>query len=396
MKRILNFISLFLVLSAGSVAAQEKQQLSARITLGPYLQAVSDDGFTVVWMTDMDAVSWVEVAPDDGTHFFAEDRPKYYQSVMGKRPIGKLHSVRVGGLEKGTTYRYRVMQQSVLTPKDDKRIVFGIKSGNNPFREKPYTVTTLDPEAASLDFAIVNDIHGRDSLFRMLMQDIPKDSMDMVFFNGDMLSAMDSQKQLIDGYLGSAAELFGACIPFYNNRGNHEGRGMFSYRYLDFFPTTTGNTYYMVRQGPAAILVLDCGEDKPDSDDSYFGLSLSDDFREKEAEWLAKIIETKEFKDAPVKIAVCHMPSSVGGWHGNIELNRLFIPLLEKAGVDIMLSGHIHRYSFSGPGERGCGFPVLINGFNEKHYFHVTAEGITAKRIDAAGKVLQEYDFRKK
>ena len=129
-------------------------------------------------VADMDAVAWVETAPDDGTHFFAQERPAYYQTVAGKRPVGRLHRVTVSGLEPGTVYRYRVMQQAVLTPPGEKRIVFGIASGNNPFRQQPYEVRTLDPDAETLDFAIINDIHGKDQVFRKLMADIPSDSID--------------------------------------------------------------------------------------------------------------------------------------------------------------------------------------------------------------------------
>lgn len=379
--------------AALSVYAQENKPLTASITLGPYLQAVTEDGFTAVWMTDIDACSWVEIAPDDGSHFYACERPKYYETIAGKRPVGKLHKVRVEGLEKGTTYRYRVMQQPLMTEIGQKKVAFGIPSGNDPFRQKPYTVTTLDSDADTLEFAVINDIHGKDSIFRTLTKDIVKDGMDMIFFNGDMLSAIDNQEQILKGYLRSAAELFGANLPFYHVRGNHESRGWYSYHYMDFFPTSTGETYYMVRQGPAAILVLDCGEDKPDSDISYSGLICNDAYREQEAKWLEKVIQTEEFVNAPVKICVIHMPSSEGGWHGNREVNRLFVPLLEKAGVDLMLSGHIHRYGFYEGGERGCSFPVIINGCEEKHYFTVTKDGIKAKRIDGTGKVLREYDF---
>lgn len=385
--------TLVAIFATSALNAQETKPLSANITLGPYLQAVTEDGFTVVWMTDVDACSWVEIAPDDGTHFYSCERPKYYETIAGKRPVGKLHKVRVEGLEKGTTYRYRVMQQALITEMGQKKVCFGIPSGNDPFRQKPYSVTTLDRDAESVEFAIINDIHGKDSVFRALTKDLVKDEIDMIFFNGDMLSAMDNQEQLLKGYLRSAGELFGATVPFFHARGNHESRGWFSYRYLDFFPTSTGETYYMVRQGPAAILVLDCGEDKPDSDISYKGLICNDAYREKEAKWLEKVIQTEEFKSAPVKICVLHMPSSVGGWHGNREINRLFVPLLEQAGVDIMLSGHIHRYNFAEAGERGCNFPVIINGCEEKHYFTVTKDGIKAKRIDKTGKVLKEYNF---
>lgn len=386
-------LAAILALAIFAAGAQEQPKLSADIVVGPYLQAITETSFTVVWMTDVDAAAWVEIAPDDGSHFFACDRPKYYETILGKRPVGKIHKVTVSGLEKGTVYRYRVMQQALLSKVGEKKVYFGIPSGNDPFRQKPYEVRTLDKSAADCDFSICNDIHGRDSLFRCLFNDARNDSLDFVIFNGDMLSAMDREDQILKGYLSSASELFASYVPFFHARGNHENRGWFSYRFLDYFPSSNGLPYYLVRQGPAAILILDCGEDKPDSDISYSGLILSDEYREQEAEWLGKVIETEEFRSAPVKIAVLHMPSSTGGWHGNREINRLIIPLLEKAGIDLMLSGHIHKYSFSEAGKRCCSFPVLINGYNEKHNFHVTSEGISAKRIDSDGKVLKEYFF---
>lgn len=111
MKRLLYFFLAALLFALPMTAAA---QPSVHVVSGPYLQAVGEREFTVVWTTNIDAVSWVEIAPDDGTHFYNTERPKYYQVLNGRRPIGKLHVVTVSGLEPATTYRYRVMQNGVL------------------------------------------------------------------------------------------------------------------------------------------------------------------------------------------------------------------------------------------------------------------------------------------
>lgn len=80
--------------------------LQAQVKVGPYLQAVNETGFTVVWETEDDVVAWVEVAPDDGTHFYNTERAMYYQSELGKKVVGKHHVVAVDALEPATTYRY--------------------------------------------------------------------------------------------------------------------------------------------------------------------------------------------------------------------------------------------------------------------------------------------------
>lgn len=84
--------ALFLGLSAGA-------QTPFQITFGPYLQNVTADGATVIWGTSADALSWVEAAPDGEDHFYAEERPQYYQTKLGKRTVGRLHTVRITGLK---------------------------------------------------------------------------------------------------------------------------------------------------------------------------------------------------------------------------------------------------------------------------------------------------------
>lgn len=139
MKKVFSFAALLLALPLVAAA-----QPSVHVASGPYLQAVGEREFTVVWTTDIDAVAWVEIAPDDGTHFYNTERPKYYQVLDGRRPIGKLHRVRVTGLEPATTYRYRVMQNGVLVNEGRRRVIFGEGFGSDILRHKPYEVTTLD------------------------------------------------------------------------------------------------------------------------------------------------------------------------------------------------------------------------------------------------------------
>ena len=153
MKRLLYFFLAALLFALPMTAAA---QPSVHVVSGPYLQAVGEREFTVVWTTNIDAVSWVEIAPDDGTHFYNTERPKYYQVLNGRRPIGKLHVVTVSGLEPATTYRYRVMQNGVLVNEGRKRVIFGEGFGSDILRHKPFEVTTLDRSKSEVAFSVVN------------------------------------------------------------------------------------------------------------------------------------------------------------------------------------------------------------------------------------------------
>ena len=76
MKKIYSLI--LLVFTAFTVLEAQEGLVSVHQACGPYLQNVTTNSFTVIWTTDMDAVSWVEVAPDDGTNWNNCERKKYY------------------------------------------------------------------------------------------------------------------------------------------------------------------------------------------------------------------------------------------------------------------------------------------------------------------------------
>lgn len=384
MNKILLFT--FLFFSFHSLSAQEKTENpfpSARVSAGPWLQAVTDSEFTVVWTTTVDAVVWVEVAPDDGTPFYAETRKKYYESHYGRRPIGKLHRVKISGLTEGTKYRYRIYQQALLSDEGNKRVILGEAFGTDILKNKPYSVTLLSPKKESARFSVFSDIHEQDSLFNVLASPMAKLNNDFVVFNGDMLTQIESRKQIEDGYLRTASKLFASNTPLYALRGNHEHRGSASYDFMSFFPSNNGLPYYTVQHGSTFFLFLECGEDKPDSDIRYYGLSLTDEMRAEQAEWLKKVVETDEFKTAEHRIVFLHMPPISNKWHGAQELNRLLVPILNKANIDIMFSGHEHKLRYIEKDAQGNNFPILINS-NKQRVDVVTdkKKGISVNVVD--------------
>lgn len=371
---------------------------TARIACGPYLQDVTDEGFTVVWTTTTDAAAWVEVAPDDGTHFYAAERPKYFDTHLGRRRTGCLHRVRVEGLQPAAAYRYRVLQQAVVCDEGNRRVILGNGTGSDVFRRKPLPVRTLDPAQERVAFWMVNDIHGRDSLFRRLIADAPRERPDFVCLNGDMVSSVESDRTLRDGFLRTAGEVLApAGIPLVAVRGNHENRGAYALRWSDYFPTPTGRTYYTFRRGPALFVVLDGVEDKPDSDVQYFGLMAADAYREEQARWLAEVVRSEEFRTAPVRIVLIHMvPGDAASWHGEQEIRRLFVPLLNGQGVDLMLCGHYHKYRWIDDGSRGTDYPILVNSNTDRAEITADAAGIDIRIVDAAGGTLHRHRIDKR
>ena len=326
----------------------------------PYLQHVTETSFTVIWTTNIDALAWVEVAPDDGTHFYNCERPKYYDlRGLGRRPIGRVHKVTVSGLEPGTTYRYRIMMQGVLDQDNRRSIVYGEGYGLD-LRKHPTKVTTKRAAYDKLEFAVVNDMHEHDSVLRADFKDA-KGKYDFVVFNGDMTSAIDHEEDVVKHYLSSAGELFASDTPLYIVRGNHEYRGNDALKWYDYMDTPTGKTYYAFRYGGFFFIALDSGEDKPDSDIRNLGVMAVEPYVREEAAWLKEVVASEAFRTADARIVFSHMSPNPKGWHGDRMVAELFVPTLNEAGIDLMLCAHHHVHRIEPAGTTNAAFPVVIN-----------------------------------
>lgn len=377
--------TLFLVLALFAALSSFSQE-AIKISHGPYLQALGERGVTIVWTTNRKAIGWVELAPDDSTHFYLTERPAYFASDNGFKNVSTVHSVKLEGLRPGTVYRYRVYSQEVLSHQGTD-VQYGKVAATSVYRKEPLRFTTADPSEESVSFAIVNDIHGKNDVLENLLGHVDWERNDLVFFNGDMVSNIQSEEQLFGGFMDTAVRLFASEAPMYYSRGNHETRGNFASAFPDYFPTSSGNLYYLLRRGPVCFVVLDCGEDKPDSDIEYSGIVAFDQYRSKQAAWLKEALQSETYREAPYKVAICHMPP-FGGWHGEQEIAEKFVPLLNEAGAQVMLCGHFHRAVRSEAGEGGRRFPVLVNDDATMLRAHADAGRMKVEVVDQEGKVV--------
>ena len=390
MKRLFLLITC-ITLAASAHATQKKVSVS----LGPWVQDVTETSFTVMWMSDLDAIGWVEVAPDDGKHFYHEARKTYYDlRGDGVQPICKIHKVKVDGLEPGRRYRYRLMMKGVVEYNSVLDIEFTRTFGSNVYSRNPYVTSTLKESYDTVRFCVVNDIHQKDSILRVLLGDVAA-KQDFVAFNGDMLNDMMTETKIPRFYLGSAVDIFASSVPLVNVRGNHEFRGRDAVKWLDYVSTPTGKAYYSFKYGDFFFIVLDCGDDKPDSDIEYSGLMVSEPYMKAQAEWLAGVAASPECRNAARRIVFCHIPPEDKGWKGNQNICDYFVPILNKAGVDLMFSAHTHEYRFdpAGSGMSDAAFPVWVNDNAERLDVVLTRKSLSLKAFNPDGKLTHSMDL---
>lgn len=387
------FTLILTVLAALLNCASAQEQPEFKFTCEPYLQNVTDTEATIVWGTSLDAISWVEIAPHDGRSFYAEEHPRFVDSYLGKRRIGKLHKVRITGLKPGTTYDYRIFSKEILVRSAYRNTYGRILSGDVYKQEAP-SFTTNNTGQTDMHFAIFNDIHEESERYAQLYSYVSKSPLDFVVLNGDMVNFMDSREQLFDGFLNTSSKLFAKSTPFYMVRGNHETRGSASEEFTNMFHTSTGQTFYSFVKGGVFYLVLDGGEDKPDSDIEYGETADFDNFRTQETNWIKATIATEEFKQAKARVVLMHIPPCANTWHGTLEIQEKFIPILNQANINLMICGHTHRHSYHKPGETPCNFPILVNSNLHVLDVHTTPTEITIDIIDGNGAKFKHLDFK--
>lgn len=378
------------LLIAGLLPVLLSAQESFKITHGPYLQAMDDEEVTIVWTTNKKAIAWVELAPDDQTHFYSKERTKHFASQNGIKSEGTLHSVRIGGLKPATKYRYRVYSQEVLNH-ESYIVEYGRIEALAVYRAVLPAFTTNNKNAEEISFAVVNDIHQRNEVLKTLLGQLDWNKTDMVFFNGDMTNNLRNEEQIFSSFMDTAVALFARETPLYYVRGNHETRGEFASQIQNYFPSSSGKLYYVVRNGPVCIVVLDTGEDKPDNDIEYYGINDFDTYRTEQAEWLKKVLKSETYLSAPYKIVIGHIPP-FGGWHGNLEVAEKFVPVLNEAGVQLMLAAHLHRSVKKLPDGNGASFPILVNSNNSILKVHADVKKLRVEMYDLQGKLMDSIE----
>jgi predicted phosphodiesterase len=353
---------------------------------------LGETAVNIVWTTNNDAISWVELAPDDGSHFYLYERPKHFAVEHGLKNISKIHNVKLDGLKPGTKYRYRAYSQEVKSHVSYK-IQYGNVAATAVYRQDPLTFETLSKSKQNISFAVINDIHGRNEVMSNLLGQLDWDQTDLVFFNGDMADNLRSEEQMFTDYLDTGIKMFAGETPMYYARGNHETRGEFASEIPKYYPSNSGKLYYMFQQGPICFIVLDGGEDKPDSDIEYSGIAKFDDYRTKQAEWLKQALESPEYKDAIYKVVISHIPT-FGGWHGARDYAEKFNPLLNKAKAQVMISGHLHRHVKKDPEAGAHDFPILVNSNSAMVKATADSKSLQIDVLDQSGKVLDSITLQ--
>lgn len=195
-------------------------------------------------------------------------------------------------------------------------------------------------------------------------------------------------------FIDVSVDKFASHIPFEFVRGNHETRGDMARVFPSFFPKNNDKIYGSYLMGDIMFVMLDSGEDKADKHPVYAGITDYDAYRTEQAEWLKKLVGTKEYKKAKYRIVLTHFPmvldeksKNEGTWTGWQDAIDKFLPILNKANVDLVVSGHTHKFNFYDNADK-IAFPQLVQGAHSATRLDIKDGKIIVKVIDLNGTSL--------
>lgn len=363
-----------------------------KVTHGPWICDMDSTGTTIVWVTDVPGMSWVEIAPDSADHFYGRARQRYYDVLAGRKVLtDSVHRVRIEGLKPDTKYRYRVFTQEVGEWRYDDWVTLGKTACTDVWRGKPHEFKTFSAKPREVTFLVLNDIHERAQFMKDLCKNVDFKKLDFVLLNGDMSNRLRNQQHMMEAYLDTCVRMFATHTPLFFNRGNHELRGQFADYLYRYFPTNNGKYYRLQHVAGIDFLFIDTGEDKPDEDIEYSGIVNYDQYREEEARWLRGLRESKQVGKHPL-IVFSHIPPTLQKWHGPYHLQKTLMPELNKMNVSVMLSAHLHAFGYQEPNEV-INFPNLVNSNNTYLLCRIANGRMEVDYVGLKGKDKKHFTF---
>jgi predicted MPP superfamily phosphohydrolase len=217
-----------------------------------------------------------------------------------------------------------------------------------------------------LFLAAFSDIHEQTQIYNQQARQIPWEQVDYALYLGDLVNHVDDAQQAAEAIFGLPTGEFD--LPRVFARGNHETRGANARNLSEWMLPAGGKWYYTFKSGNAFFIVLDSGEDKPDSHVEYAELINFTEYHQDQAIWLANVFESPEYQQADYQIVLVHIPpfEDYSAIFPEDFLTDAFDPVLtllhEQEDIDLVMSGHLHRGDIWLPQETGLPYPVTTCG----------------------------------
>jgi hypothetical protein len=285
------------------------QANAAAVVREPYLQQVSASAATVAFRTDAACAA----------------RIHYGQGALTQQANGAAsgtrHAVELRDLSPGTEYQYQLE-------------ACGTRLGPvRKFRTAPR------PGTRSVHFAAVGDFGTGGADERAMAAEVLRQRPELLITLGDNAYNSGTEAEFQTRFFEPMAAAL-AEVPLFASLGNHEYVTAAGQPYLDnlYLPSNNphrSERYYSFDWGHTHFVTLD-------SSCAMGYATLAECTVAEQKAWLEKDLAESS---APWTVVFFHHPPYSSGEHGSTALmQKEFVPLFEKHGVDLVLTGHDHNY----------------------------------------------------
>lgn len=372
------------------------------ISVQPWIQMLDSNRIGVGWMTSSPADGIVEWTQDAAGADSNAWRQAWFSEDGLRTANGTTQKAVVEGFDPSKPLRLRARSRPI-TSFGAYKVTFG-----EPVFSAELTLPPQQRAGGKVSFVVFNDIHSRTFLYPMLLP-LAGSPVDFVILNGDVLQDPANAPAVRDYLLLPMSWFASRSIPCFFLRGNHETRGAAARELRDYLMLPDNRYYGALTVGAARLLLLDCGEDKPDEHWAYSGLVDFTAYMREQARWLETELSCKAFNDAVWRIAVIHIPpdwrtDGQAGRFGEKRINSLLAPLLDRGRINVVISGHNHKPELIDPPrpdlKEGFQWPVFIGGAHPFEGSTVTRveadlQTLCVRMIGSDGKVTQERTWRR-
>lgn len=345
----------------------------------------------------------------------------------------KVIQVRVTGLRPSTKYYYKIGADRISYKGGYNMHIIG-----NEEQDTIHSFVTAG-EDTEAHFCVINDTHGHMDTFDLLTNRIAELAPTCVVLNGDATNVQETIESEIDIFLKPdiTRKDYASDLPYLFCQGNHEQRGMAGRQLEKVWmfrqPQERDSKYwdlgrnFAVRLGDVAIIGLDTGEDKLDTNPHFAGLFANEEYRHVQIIWLEDALKQPEIASAPYLVAICHIPlfdsdptanpgdvypddSNPEKYTSDYAYWQRFCGdtwgrLLDMAGCQVLLTAHSHVYRYDKPDSTHRWAQIVGGGpdlsYDPKEPTFPTVMDVRTKNgklvVDVynaiSGKILDTYKF---
>jgi len=354
----------------------------------PVLQVPAPDSMGVAFAVTALSNGFAEVADnpqmENPVRFMAEGMPL---AGIDDRVL----LVRMTGLKPGTKYWYRAGAAKLEHP-----VGYWTKPSEIVW-SAVHSFTTPGENAPS-HFGMMCDTHAQFQQMARIVKKYRELGVPLVVWNGDIPTSLTNKREdFVKHYLVPPEnDGYAADTAIVLNRGNHDFRGTAANRLgevmMPRLPSERSmrdialDRNFAFRMGDVALIGLDTGEDKPDHHPANGGFSHFTQYRVAQTAWLKDQFKRPEIANAPYIVAFVHIPI-VEIWPGanpgtiledyavwQKECADLWGPVLNENKVQLVLAGHVHRYSYQAPDATRT-WAEIVGGGRGASTFQTLVEG---------------------